>query len=78
MGTGTVSAKGWVVIPQEIRKRYGLAKGDKVHFIDYGGVVAIVPVSTEPLKDAASMLKGDTSLVRSLLRERSEETSRER
>ena len=29
MKTGTLSAKGWVVIPQEVRERYGLKKGDK-------------------------------------------------
>ncbi len=40
MGTATVSKKGWVVIPQELRKRYGLEKGDQVHIIDYGGIDA--------------------------------------
>ena len=78
MATGTLSAKGWVVIPQELRKRYGLSKGAKVHFIDYGGVFAIVPVSKEPLKEAASMLKGDDSLVESLVRERRKDASKER
>lgn len=76
MTTGTLSGKGWVVIPEELRKRYGLKKGDKVHFIDYGGVVAIVPVSRDPIKEAEGMLKGCTSLVRSLSRSRKEEKTR--
>jgi len=78
MNTGTVSAKGWVVIPQELRERYHLKKGDRVHFIDYGGVVAIVPVSRNPLKEAAGMLKGDTSLVDALLQSRREDARREK
>ena len=76
MNTGTLSTKGWVVIPQELRERYQLRKGDKVHFIDYGGVMAIVPVSKNPLEEASGMLKGNTSLINALLKSRQEETSR--
>ena len=76
MNTGTLSAKGWVVIPQELRERYRLKKGDKVHFVDYGGVVAIIPVSREPLKEAAGALRGGTSLVQALLQSRKEEANR--
>jgi len=78
MKTGTLSAKGWVVIPQEVRERYGLKKGDKVHFIDYGGVVAIVPASADAVMEAASMLKGDTSLVGALVASRAEEARKGR
>ena len=76
MNTGTLSEKGWVVIPLELRKRYHLKKGDKVHFIDYGGMVAIVPISRDPLKDASGMLKGGTSLVNALLKSRKEDKAR--
>ena len=78
MTTGTLSAKGWVVIPQELRERYRLKKGDKVHFIDYGGVVAIVPVSKKPLEEAAGMLRGKTSLVRALTKSRAEDAGKDR
>jgi AbrB family looped-hinge helix DNA binding protein len=76
MSTGTLSAKGWVVIPQELRERYGLKKGDRVHFIDYGGAIAIVPVSKNPVREAKGMLKGDTSLVNSLLSSREEDSGK--
>ena len=76
MNTGTLSAKGWVVIPQELRERYRLKKGDKVHFIDYGGIVAIVPISKNPLQEADGILKGNTSLVRALLKSRKEDAGR--
>jgi AbrB family looped-hinge helix DNA binding protein len=76
MKTGILSTKGWVVIPQELRERYRLKKGDRVHFIDYGGVVAIVPVSKHPLTDAAGMLKGGVSLTQTLMNSRRKERSR--
>ncbi len=76
MSIGTLSAKGWVVIPQELRERYRLKKGDKVHFVDYGDVVAIVPVSKEPLKEAAGALRGDSSLLKALLRSRKADANR--
>ncbi|MBI2909759.1 MAG: AbrB/MazE/SpoVT family DNA-binding domain-containing protein [Chloroflexi bacterium] len=76
MNIGTLSAKGWVVIPQKLRERYRLKKGDKVHFVDYGEVVAIVPVSKEPLKEAAGALKGESSLLRVLLQSRKEDADR--
>jgi AbrB family looped-hinge helix DNA binding protein len=76
MNTGTLSEKGWVVIPRELRERYHLKKGDRVHFIDYGGMVAIVPISQNPVKDAAGMLKGRTSLARALLKSRQEDKTR--
>lgn len=77
MTVATVSGKGWVVIPQEIRERYGLKKGDKVHIIDYGGVVAIVPASKDPVAEGFGLLKGGPSLTEGLLEERRRELERE-
>jgi AbrB family looped-hinge helix DNA binding protein len=68
MGTSILSEKGWVVIPQELRERYGLKKGDKVHVIDYGGVISIVPVSEDTIKNSRGMLKGKTSLIKELMK----------
>ena len=62
--------------PGTIRARYRLKNGDKVHFVDYGGVVAIVPVARNPLREAAGMLKGNASLVQSQLKSRKEDTGK--
>lgn len=77
MATVTVSKKGWVVIPREIRQRYGIRPGDRVHIIDYGGVVAIVPASKDPIAEGFGMLKGGPSLTQALLEERRWELGRE-
>lgn len=73
-----ISKKGWVVIPAELRKKYDLKPGDKVHVVDYGGVLSIVPVSEDPIQHAEGMLKGDGSLTEALLEEHRQEQERGR
>ena len=70
MNTSILSEKGWIVIPQELRERYNLKKGDKVHVIDYGGIISIIPASRAPIKTSIGMLKGKTSLVKELMKSR--------
>ncbi len=73
-----VSEKGWVVIPAELRKKYNLAPGTEVSVVDYGGVLALVPAMKKPVRQAAGMLKGPTSLTRALLAEHKKERARGR
>jgi AbrB family looped-hinge helix DNA binding protein len=77
MATVTISEKGWVVIPKEIRERYGLKRGDKVHVIDFGGRIVIVPASKDPIAEAYGMLKGGPSMTKGLLEERRWELEQE-
>ena len=70
MKASILSEKGWVVIPNSIRKRYGLKKGDQVNIIDYGNIISIVPLSTDPIKESAGLLKGGTSLTSELIEQR--------
>jgi AbrB family looped-hinge helix DNA binding protein len=53
-----VSSKGWVVIPSELRRKYKLERGAEVQIVDYGGVLAIVPVIKDPVESSAGMLAG--------------------
>ena len=53
-----------------LRKKYKLHPGDRVDLVDCGNVLAIVPVSTNPILAARGMLKDDTSLVNALHAER--------
>ena len=76
MNTSTLSEKGWVVIPQEMRAHYGLKKGDRVHVIDYGGVISIIPASEASIKNSLGMLKGKTSLVKELAKSRWQDAER--
>jgi AbrB family looped-hinge helix DNA binding protein len=74
----TISPKGWVVIPAELRKKYGLKPGTRVRFVDYGGRLTLVPLFEDPIHQAEGMLAGPTSLTQALLRERAQDRERER
>jgi AbrB family looped-hinge helix DNA binding protein len=44
-----VSARGKVVIPPELRKKYGLTPGRMVAFVDNGRTLGIVPLDDDPV-----------------------------
>ncbi len=77
MAVATVSSKGWVAIPSDLRKKYGLEAGKQVMVVDYGGVLALVPAFEYPVAQAQGMLAGSSSLSSALLRDRAEELARE-
>lgn len=74
----TISSKGWVVIPAELRKKYELKPGARVIVVDYGGVLSIIPAMSKPVEQSAGLLKGGRSLTQALLAERQQERKRER
>ena len=78
MTTVTMSSKGWVVIPSELRKKYKLIPGTPIAIVDYGGVLAILPALTDPVDQSSGILKGKRSLTKALLEERRLERQRER
>ena len=77
MAIGTVSDKGWIVIPKELRDRYGWTKGTKVVVVDDGQGVYITSVSADPIGSARGMFKGGPSLTEALLANRRAERERE-
>ena len=77
MTTLTISSKGWVVIPAELRKKYHLTPGTEVVIVDYGGVLSIVPAYKDPIKQGRGLLKDLPGLTNYLLEERVKERDRE-
>lgn len=74
----TVSAKGWVVIPAPLRRRYRIEPGQKVRIVDYGNVLSLVPEMKDPIREARGFLAGDGKpLTEMLLEERARERKRE-
>jgi AbrB family looped-hinge helix DNA binding protein len=74
----TVSSKGSVVIPGELRRKYDLRPGAQVMVVDYGGVLAVVPAFERPVEEAEGLLKSGPSLAKALRAERARERRRER
>jgi len=63
MASVTVSPKFQVVIPKEIRKKFGLLPGQKIQVIVYGNRIELIPVM--PVKRMRGFLKGiDTRVPR--------------
>ena len=79
MAVATVSQKGWVVIPSELRAKYGWQTGGRVQLVDYGGVVSLVPLLENPDDEGLGALKQrGRSLLKGLKRTRTQERRRER
>ncbi len=57
MSVVTISQKGWVVIPAELRHKYQWKTGDRVKVVDYGGVVSLIPVLRNPEAQAMGALR---------------------
>ena len=72
----TISEKGWVVIPAELRKKYQLTPGSEVVIVDYGGVLSIIPVVKNPVRQGRGLLKGTPSLASDLRKERAKERAK--
>jgi len=72
-----VTVKGQVLIPGDIRKRHHIDPGSEVRFVEYGNVVCIVPVVTDPVAAAWGMLPPGPSLADELLEERRRDKARE-
>ncbi len=56
--TVTLSARGQLVIPAEIRKNRHLKPGMKVKLVDTGTAIILVPIPKNPFAAARGSLKG--------------------
>ncbi|MDA8104885.1 MAG: AbrB/MazE/SpoVT family DNA-binding domain-containing protein [Nitrospiraceae bacterium] len=63
-------AKGQIVIPADIRKRYHIEPGTEMQIMEYGGIIYLVPPVDDPVKAACGILPPEPSLSGKLLKER--------
>lgn len=77
MALATVSSKGSIVIPQEVRKKYDIRPSSKVEVIDIEGRVMILPVPENPIKAARGMLRFKSSALETLKKYRKAELQME-
>lgn len=73
MPQATVSEKGSIVIPQEIREKYGIRPASRVEVLDIGGRVMILPIPDDPIRAARGMLRFKGSTLKTLQAFRREE-----
>lgn len=72
-----VSARGWIVIPAALRRRFGLTPGTLVEIRGAGDKIVIIPQVTDPIEECYGKLAGKPSLTTALLADRAEELKRE-
>lgn len=65
-----VLAKGQVVIPASIRKKYGIQPGSEIQVFEYGNIIYLVPPSKDPIEQTMGCLPSTPSLSEELLKER--------
>jgi AbrB family looped-hinge helix DNA binding protein len=71
----TVTEKGTVTIPAEIRKKYGLKKGSVVEFIETDEGILLIPVV--PFEELFGIDKARKEEIYQIIRELQEERRRE-
>jgi AbrB family looped-hinge helix DNA binding protein len=65
-----VLAKGQVVIPASMRKKYSIQPGCKIQIFEYGNLIYLVPPVEDPVEQAMGCLPATPSLSEELLKER--------
>ncbi len=70
------TVKGQIVIPAELRRKYGIKAGTKIAVIDTGEAIVLKPVNEESLKRLQGKLKGK-GVLESLMAERRKDAERD-
>jgi len=73
----SVTKRGQTVIPSKIRKRYGIADGAQLVWLDDGHSIKVVPVPEDPIKALRGLGRGE-KLGDRLLKERKMDRDREK
>lgn len=73
----TLSEKGQLVIPREIRVKYKLSKGDRFLVREEAGKIVLEPLPRHPLLELRGAFSSDVDLVGQLLQERQKDRAKE-
>ena len=73
MKRAKVLAKGQIVIPASIRKKYGIQPGAEIQIFEYGNIIYLVPPAKDPIDQARGCLPSTPSLSEELLMQRRED-----
>jgi antitoxin PrlF len=75
-----ISSKGQVIIPAEMRERYGLKKGTPATWTEEKGRLILTPITVQRIREMRGFLKpkpGEPSMFEELFAERARERERE-
>ena len=78
--TACVNSKGQLVVPSNLRRRFGIKPGTRINFVEEGGRIIFQPVTKEYINSFCGIFKqkpGEKSIVQELLEERRAEKEKE-
>lgn len=78
MTTITVTTKGQVVIPAEVRRHLDLKEGTRLCVLEEAGRIVLQPLNAAYFERTAGVLRTKGKLTRALLAERRKDKARER
>jgi AbrB family looped-hinge helix DNA binding protein len=73
METSVVTVKGQVVVPANIRRKFGIKKGTKIAFIEQNGKLLIQPLDKNYFESLAGILGTEGKMLKSLMEDKKRE-----
>ncbi len=73
METSVVTVKGQVVVPANIRRKFGIKKGTKIAFIEQNGKLIIQPLDKNYFESLAGILGTEGRMLKSLMDDKKRE-----
>ena len=73
MDRAVVTVKGQIVIPSELRRKFGIKKGTQVYVYERDGEIAIKPTTDDYIRNMAGMAGTKGKLLKALMNEKSKE-----
>jgi AbrB family looped-hinge helix DNA binding protein len=80
MCRSSISSKGRITIPAELRKKFGLKPGTHLNWIEENDRLVLIPTTERAIKEIKGFLKpkpGEPSVFEELFKERARERRRE-
>lgn len=73
METSILTSKGQIVIPKNIRKKYGIKPGTRILFVEQDGHITIRALTKEYFRSVAGWLKDGGDILDELMKEKKRE-----
>lgn len=72
----TITKKGQIVIPAELREKYGITPGTRIYVEDHDGEIVLKPITEDYISSLKGITKGSGAL-KALEEERRKDRERE-
>ncbi len=69
----TSTIKGQIVIPADIRRKYGIEKGTRLKVYEQKNKIIVKPLKRDPVHEGRGMLKTKGRILKALVKDRKRE-----